>query len=141
MCIRDSFAPIVCDYIEGSRALREFYTRTPDTKGLEDALSSRQFDPGMRATLCTAINQGYSGVEVPPAVRKNIDTLRNEGTFTVTTGHQLCLFTGPLYVPFKILNTVRLAVELSTAQRPVVPVFWMATEDHDRDEILSLIHI
>ncbi len=129
------FAPIVCDYIEGSRALREFYTRTPDKKGLEDALSSRQFDPGMRATLCTAINQGYSGVEVPPAVRKNIDALRREGTFTVTTGHQLCLFTGPLYVPFKILNTVRLAAELSTAQRPVVPVFWMATEDHDRDEI------
>ena len=98
-------------------------------------MRSRLFEPNMREALYMAIDKGYAGVDVPVAVRENIDALRQEGTCTVTTGHQLCLFTGPLYVPFKILNTVRLAAELSTAERKVVPVFWMATEDHDRAEI------
>jgi bacillithiol biosynthesis cysteine-adding enzyme BshC len=54
----------------------------------------------------------------------------------VSTGHQLCLFAGPLYLPLKILNIARLATRLTEELgRPIVPVFWMASEDHDRAEI------
>ncbi len=78
----------------------------------------------------------YEGLELSEAVRSNLDALARDGTLTVTTGHQLCLFTGPLYVPLKILNTVKIAARLSQGTgRKVVPVFWMATEDHDRAEI------
>ncbi len=129
------FAPIVADYVEGVADLEEFRVFSPDRQGVEQAFNDRRFDAAQRALLVAVLEDQYSGVPIDPAVRRNLDLLARDGTFTVTTGHQLCLFTGPLYVPFKILNVIRLARELSTTARPVVPVFWMATEDHDRAEI------
>lgn len=129
------FAPIAVDYVEGRPELREFFAHTPDRTGLATAMAERRYDPAMRETLSAVLQDQYQGLAVDEAVRANLDALRREGTLAVTTGHQLCLFTGPLYVPFKILNTIRLARGLSTPERPVVPVFWMATEDHDRAEI------
>ncbi len=129
------FAHLVCDHIEGAPALKEFFPHIPDRRGLEATMAARTFEPGMRQVLCAALERQYRGIEADPAVRANLDLLQAEGTLTVTTGHQLCLFTGPLYLPFKILNVVRLARALSTPARAVVPVFWMATEDHDRAEI------
>jgi bacillithiol synthase len=128
-------APIVCDYIEGSPHLREFYEWEPNVQGIERAMAARSFGPADRAALCAAIEVGYVDCEMHAAVRNNLDLLRKHGTLTVTTGHQLCLFTGPLYVPFKLLNVIRLARSASTAEHPVVPIFWMASEDHDRAEI------
>jgi bacillithiol synthase len=121
--------------VEGLPGLRDLYTYTPDRDGLVQAMQARRFAPAMRVELCAALRRGYQGCELHPAVQANLDALAQGNTLTVTTGHQLCLFTGPLYVPFKILNVVRLARELSTPDRNVVPVFWMATEDHDRAEI------
>src|SRR5690606_12180634 len=53
------------------------------------------------------------------------------------TGHQLNLFTGPLYFIYKIVTTINLALELKIAypEKNFVPVYWMATEDHDFEEI------
>lgn len=129
------FAPIVLDHVEGAEDLKEFRTHGQDLDELRQAASDRSFPAEHRAVLCDALERGYSGVPISEAVRANLDALRHPATLAVTTGHQLCLFTGPLYVPFKLLNAVRLARELSTPQRRVVPVFWMATEDHDRAEI------
>ncbi|WP_416171478.1 bacillithiol biosynthesis protein BshC [Algoriphagus boritolerans] len=58
-------------------------------------------------------------------------------TFTVTTGHQLNLFTGPLYFIYKIVSTINLAKNLQSAypEYHFVPVYWMASEDHDFEEI------
>jgi len=66
-----------------------------------------------------------------------IDSLNDEHTFTVCTGHQLCLFTGPLYFIYKIVSAIKLAAELKIkySQYNFVPVYWMATEDHDFEEI------
>jgi uncharacterized protein YllA (UPF0747 family) len=63
--------------------------------------------------------------------------LRDENTFTVTTGHQLNIYTGPLYVIYKLVSTINLARALQTAypDQQFVPVYWMATEDHDFEEI------
>ena len=69
--------------------------------------------------------------------QQNIELLEKENTFTITTGHQLNLFTGPLYFLYKIISAINLAKELK-AKYPkynFVPVYWMATEDHDFDEI------
>lgn len=70
------------------------------------------------------------------AVAASLAALRQPDALTVVAGHQLCLFGGPLYVPFKILNAIRLARTLTQELgRSVLPVFWMASEDHDRDEV------
>lgn len=129
------FSPLVTDYLGGNPGLRELYRWSPDLQGLREAAAARAFPPEARTVLVEALERQYIGMDMRPEVRANLDALRKPATLTVTTGHQLCLFTGPLYVPFKILNVVRLARTLSTDGRAVIPVFWMATEDHDRPEI------
>ena len=129
------FAPIVLDYIDGAETLRPFVQWPFTLEGLEQAAAARRFDPVSRVVLCAALERQYAGSVIDPAVRVNLDRLRDPSTLTITTGHQLCLFTGPLYFHYKILNAIRLARDLSRGDRAVVPVFWMATEDHDRAEI------
>jgi len=67
---------------------------------------------------------------------ENILSLRREQVFTIVTGQQLCLFGGPLYTLFKTLSVISISAHLrQQAGLHVVPVFWMADEDHDYDEI------
>lgn len=74
-----------------------------------------------------------------PGQLENLKLLENEHTFTITTGHQLTLFAGPLYLIYKVLHVVRLSEEFNASQNEykAVPVFWMASEDHDFDEVKS----
>lgn len=69
-----------------------------------------------------------------------IDRLEKENSYTVTTGHQIGLLGGPMFFFSKIMTTIRLAEELrkADASADYLPVFWMATEDHDKDEIRSV---
>lgn len=130
------FTPLVLDYLAKREELSELYRFTPDLRGLREAAAQRTFPPADRAALCTAIAAQYAGTPMQSAVAESLAALRQHDALTVVAGHQLCLFGGPLYVPFKILNAVRLARTLTKELgRPVVPVFWMASEDHDRDEI------
>jgi bacillithiol biosynthesis cysteine-adding enzyme BshC len=130
------FSPLVCDLLDDAPALAEHRVFRPDLAGLKAAAAQRRFDPAMRIALGAVLRRQCEGMRVHPAVAANLEALRRDDALTVTTGHQLCLFTGPLYVPFKLLNAVRLARTLTQELgRPVVPVFWMATEDHDRAEI------
>lgn len=130
------FTPLVLDYLAADPFLDEFRSYAPSMAGLHAAAKDRSFPEEHRAALCSALERQYAGMAMDPTVRANLDQLSDPRSLTVTTGHQLCLFTGPLYVPFKLLNTVRLARTLtSELKRPVVPIFWMASEDHDRAEI------
>lgn len=130
------FAAPVLDHLSGDAFVRQFLELPPDASGLRQAAAARTFDPGFRTILCNALEAQYSTLELHSEVRANLRKLRDPRCLTVTTGHQLCLFSGPLYVPYKILNTIRLAREAEVLLgRPVVPVFWMASEDHDAAEI------
>ena len=130
------FAAPVLDHLSGDPFVRQFLELPPDASGLRQAAAARTFDPGFRTILCNALEAQHSPLALHSEVRASLRKLRDPRCLTVTTGHQLCLFTGPLYVPFKILNTIRLAREAEVLLgRPVVPVFWMASEDHDAAEI------
>ncbi|MBL7980332.1 MAG: bacillithiol biosynthesis cysteine-adding enzyme BshC [Flavobacteriales bacterium] len=130
------FSPLVLDYLAGGERTREFHAGPSDLAGLVQAAAQRQFDPAAREVLVRVLRSQYQGLPAEAAVEQSLRDLARPDAFTVTTGHQLVLFGGPLYVPFKLLNTIRVARELAAATgRPVVPVFWMATEDHDRAEI------
>ncbi|MBK8339416.1 MAG: bacillithiol biosynthesis cysteine-adding enzyme BshC [Flavobacteriales bacterium] len=129
------FKPIVLDYLENDPQVHPFRAWPFDRAGQDAALAARQFDAGKRTILISAIRRQYAELPIPPKVEEHLLQLAAPGTCTVTTGHQLCLFGGPLFVLFKILNTVCLARDLSTPQRAVVPVFWMASEDHDLAEV------
>ena len=105
---------------------------------LNDQIDYRKktFSQEAREELVYIIRNQYQGIENPKA-EGAINTLEKENAFTVTTGQQIHVFLGPMYVQNKILSAVKKAEEIK-AQHPnieVIPVFWMATEDHDMEEI------
>ncbi|MCU0621217.1 MAG: bacillithiol biosynthesis cysteine-adding enzyme BshC [Gemmatimonadales bacterium] len=86
--------------------------------------------PAPRA--CVPDPRLFEAVVAPAGVAASLARLREPGAVVVTTGQQPGLFTGPLYTVFKALSAVALARALEAAwRRPVVPVFWLATDDHD----------
>lgn len=89
-----------------------------------------------RSVLVEALNQQYSETEFK-TIHSIISSLANENTFTVTTGHQLCLLGGPLFFIYKIAGVIQLCKDLKLRHpdKNFVPVFWMASEDHDFEEI------
>jgi bacillithiol biosynthesis cysteine-adding enzyme BshC len=136
------FSGIFLDYISGKSTLRPFYTHRPEPASFAAAIREKEFSAANRKLVVKAISEQYA-VQAPgllDQVAPLLDLLQHPATFTVTTGHQLNLFTGPLYSIFKIATTIKLAKELSVAypDHQFVPVFWMATEDHDFEEINHL---
>lgn len=94
-----------------------------------------------RRCLVNALKNQYLDAELLNTNRENlINSLENDNTFTVTTGHQLSVFTGPLFFIYKILHTINLAKELKIKYPTLnfVPIYWMASEDHDFEEIQSV---
>jgi len=131
------FSPLFLDYIEGKETLQGFYGLHPNLENIKQQIAARSFTPEKRKLLAEELLAQYKGIEVPEIVKENIERLRKENTFTITTGHQLNLATGPLYFVYKILTVIKACEEL-TLKFPdanFVPVFWMATEDHDFEEI------
>ncbi len=136
LSITGRFSQIILDLLARDPFVTSLQHFTPDMEGLVAAAEKRKFESGQRRILCEVLREQYEGISISDELEQHLDVLAEEDTYTITTGHQLCLFTGPLYVPLKILNVVRLTREVSQrVGRAVVPIFWMATEDHDREEI------
>lgn len=135
----NAFSAAVLDYIGGKDQLRSFYRYSPDLKGFAEAIKTRKFKAD-RTLLAETLQSQYKNISTPEPVAENITLLRDQKTFTITTGHQLNIFTGPLYFIYKIVTAINLAKELKTAfpEYNFVPVYWMATEDHDFEEINHL---
>ncbi len=131
-----------CNLADQSDALLPFLNRKFSKDAFADQIreKSSQFTPEDRKRLQTALRKQYEGIDSNEAVQKNIDALSRERTWTVTTGHQLTLLCGPLFFVEKILDVIRMAEELAKAypDETFVPVFWMASEDHDFEEIQTI---
>lgn len=132
----NAFSSTVLDYIGGKAQLREFYRYTPDFAGFSEAVKNRNF-MGDRSVLVQTLKKQYASARPSSLVETNIELLSDEKTFTITTGHQLNIFTGPLYFIYKIVTAINLAKDLKKQfpEYNFVPVYWMATEDHDFEEI------
>ncbi len=127
------FGKIVLDYLADAEPLRPFYHRRPEIENFRDQITEKSQSYQNRAVLAEAVRDQYAGAKLKSP---GIDLLAEEHTYTITTGHQLCLFTGPLYFFYKIvsaINTTKLLADKYPDFR-FVPVFWMASEDHDFEE-------
>lgn len=133
------FSKIMIDYLEQKELTRPFYNHFSDFKGFEKQLTEKEdsYTQETRKILVEALNNQYKGFDISDETQKNLEVLKVSNTFTVTTGHQLNLFTGPLYFLYKIFSTINLCEGLSEKHpdKHFVPIYWMATEDHDFDEI------
>lgn len=134
------FSKLFIDYTQREKVLQPYFQHFPDNQGYRDAcndLTSLQYDSSI---LTTVIREQYAAAAMHPP-QQLLDSLSEEDTLTVCTGHQLVIAGSPVYFIYKIAGTIALAKKLSADMNcTVVPVFWMATEDHDVDEIRK-VHV
>ncbi|WP_143959597.1 bacillithiol biosynthesis cysteine-adding enzyme BshC [Litoribacter populi] len=128
------FSAFFLDYLRQQPSLSPFYKLFPSVENFGKAVEERNFSQEKREVLATALNEQYQKAGLKC---KAVERLRDSRTFTVTTGHQLNLMTGPLYFIYKIVSTINLAEKLNKEypECHFIPVYWMATEDHDFAEI------
>ncbi|WP_166332900.1 bacillithiol biosynthesis cysteine-adding enzyme BshC [Sphingobacterium chungjuense] len=135
----NSFSQTLLAYLDGDPKLAPFYGYRPTIENFDKQIAEKSsFPKATRKLLVEQLQLQYAGLlETAPLVAQQIAALGDAQTFTVVTGHQLNIFTGPLYFIFKIVSAIRLARDLKKAypDKHFVPVYWMATEDHDFAEI------
>ncbi|MBK9192258.1 MAG: bacillithiol biosynthesis cysteine-adding enzyme BshC [Crocinitomicaceae bacterium] len=136
----------------GSKLIRDLINENPDVAQFTDKwydpekintlIQKRLSLPVDRKKLTAVLFRQNSGLNLSENSKSNIAKLELENTFTVTTGHQLNLFTGPLFSIYKIIQCLVIAEKLNQKYPSFnfVPVFWMASEDHDFEEI-NHIHL
>lgn len=133
----NSFSSFFLDYISDKEVLKPFHNGIPSIESLKRQLDQRNFPQQHRQVLAQVLNSQYEEIETSDLTSKHIGLLKEANTFTITTGHQLNIFTGPLYFIYKIVTVINACKELKAAYPDYnfVPVYWMASEDHDFDEI------
>lgn len=150
------FSPLMNDYLNQKPDLQSLYNRFPNLENFEAQIIEKKINfngndnfnsndnfngnikgNAKREILVAVLEAQYAKTNTSETTLNNIKLLNHSNTFTITTGHQLNLFTGPLYFLYKIISTINLTKELKTKYpgNNFVPIYWMATEDHDFEEI------
>lgn len=138
-----AFDDLIVNYIEENSFFNDFYAFEASPAGIRQVISSYQNSRLQRQNVKDIISKQYSLADITQIhvkVQENVGLLSQDNSFTVTTGHQLNIFSGPLYVFFKIISAINLSNTLNEKHpdHHFIPVFWMATEDHDIEEITSI---
>ncbi len=127
------------DYLRDPTVLRTFYPEAVQhhydlAERRERVLRNHQTD---RGALCDSLERLNAGWGAPEQTQQHIAQLREPDCLAVVSGQQAGLFGGPLYTIYKALSAVKLAECLSLRGIKTVPVFWIATEDHDFAEVAT----
>ncbi|MER3630987.1 MAG: bacillithiol biosynthesis cysteine-adding enzyme BshC [Blastocatellia bacterium] len=131
------------EYIKDPEMLKRYYpnalrSRADIAARVREVLNNYDSD---RDALCKALAETNRNFGAAVETMANIELLRQPNTVAVVTGQQAGLFTGPLYTIYKALSAVRMAECLRAGGVNAVPVFWVATEDHDFEEVSSAAFI
>ena len=133
----NSFSKTLLAYLANKDSLKPFFGNIANIEGFRDQIEKKSGFEHRELLVNQLLDQYGDLLDSSPEVARKIQLLRDSNTYTVTTGHQLNIFTGPLYFIFKIVTAIRLSQDLKKAfpDHEFVPVYWMATEDHDFAEI------
>ena len=128
------------DFLYDFRRAGEFYVHNPFAdSSFEQAAQAIDYSPEQRRQVTAVLREQnqrlFSPRSLPEKVLENLKKLEAEGTIAVVTGHQAGLLGGPAFGLYKGLTAVKLARSLSERGQPAVPLFWLATEDHDLEEV------
>jgi bacillithiol synthase len=123
------------DYLDLTPSARQFYPRSPRLlEWANDEGSRIQYPADRRRQVAKILERQNQSFGVSPKTLENITRFRH-GALAVVTGQQVGLFGGPVFSIYKALTAVKLAQEANNLGLNCVPVFWLATEDHDLDEV------
>src|ERR1700686_3680459 len=120
--------------IEDFASVSQFYAHAPSLDSVKRVAASLEFPAERRREVSAILRQQNEALGAGTATQRNIEKLER-GAVAVVSGQQVGLFSGPAYAIYKALTAIQIAQELSDAGGEAVPVFWMATEDHDLDEV------
>jgi bacillithiol biosynthesis cysteine-adding enzyme BshC len=126
---------LLLDFLAYAPAVRSFYPRSPHiSEWLTDEAAKLNYDASRRQRISDILERQNKAWGASGKTLENIRRLR-AGACTVVTGQQVGLFGGPLFSIFKALTAVKLASDAQAHGVDCVPVFWLATEDHDLAEV------
>lgn len=133
----ESIPQLVKDFL--NHQIEGFENATFSLENFAQQIHAKQnsFDNRQRKIIFESFTHQLSNLQLSTQQKQNIENLKSENTFTITTGHQLNLFSGPVFFVYKILQTIKTCSYLKEnfPDYNFVPVFWMASEDHDFAEI------
>lgn len=127
---------LLIDYLYRFSGVAGFYTHDPfDPAAPAAAARAIALDPAQRRAVADVLAEQNQRFGAGPETQENINRLRDGRALAVVTGQQVGLFGGPCYSFYKALTTIRLAEKLTADGTPSVPIFWLASEDHDWNEV------
>ena len=124
-------------YLQKDNKVADLINKFPSIEAFENQVQLKKDQNIDREQLVRVLEKQNREISISDLTKQNIKSLLTNETFTVVTGHQPCLFTGPLYFIIKILNAIKLSDDLNNKYKnqDFVPVYWMGAEDHDYEEI------
>lgn len=133
----ESIPQLVKDFLNQDIEGFENKTFSVEHFGQQIQLKKDSFSSEQRNILSDTFKKQLSGLTLSSKQKENIESLKLPNTFTITTGHQLNLFSGPVFFVYKILQTIKTCTYLKEyfPDFNFVPVYWLASEDHDFAEI------
>lgn len=132
-----AFSSLSVNYLHQNVDLQPFYEHAPAYEGIQHSIAARSSSKVNRTVLVATLLRQYEKVSTTELVKANIQKLAEENTFTVCTAHQPNIFTGYLYLVYKIVHVIKLAADLQQRypDKNFVPVFYMGSEDNDLEEL------
>ena len=121
-------------FIDDFSRVANFYAHEPSFDSVKQVAQTLEYPSDRRKEVVGVLRDVNRGFGAGEATLRNLDRLES-GAVAIVSGQQVGLFGGPAYAFYKALSAIRWAEELSESGIPAVPVFWMATEDHDLDEV------
>jgi bacillithiol biosynthesis cysteine-adding enzyme BshC len=121
-------------FLNDFSSVSQFYPHPPSLDAIRQAAKTLEYPETRRKEVAAVLRETNVSLGAGEATAKNIDRLAN-GAVAVLSGQQVGLFGGPAYAFYKALSAIQIAHELTESGVDAVPIFWMATEDHDLDEV------
>ena len=121
-------------FVEDFARVARYYEQPPKMAGVVAAARKIDLAPQVRSGVVDVLREQNKTFGAGADTFRNLDRLAN-GAAAIVTGQQVGLFTGPAYSLYKAISAVKYAEEVSAKGIDAVPVFWLATEDHDLAEV------
>jgi bacillithiol biosynthesis cysteine-adding enzyme BshC len=123
-------------FLDNFSSVKQFYGHPPTLQAAKKSAKSLDYPRERRAEVVAVLREQNAALGAGEATRENIERLA-KGAVAVVSGQQVGLFGGPAYAIYKAVSAIQIAQELTRAGTEAVPIFWMATEDHDLEEVRS----
>jgi bacillithiol biosynthesis cysteine-adding enzyme BshC len=126
---------LFADFLSYTSQVQAFYPRSPHfTEWLKEEAARISYDASRRERVTAILERQNKSFGASAKTQANLERLR-KGAAAVVTGQQVGLFGGPMFALYKALTAVKLAEQATAAGVDTVPVFWLATYDHDLAEV------